>query len=127
LKVPRRSISTEAVAKLKSYDFPGNIRELRNLVERAAILSETEQIGPEDFLLPGTASHHESREAWIRSLPDVIDLRSLLEDLERDLIRRALESSDGVQAEAARRLQLSRSDIGYKVSKHRIELLRNNG
>src|ERR1051325_1111765 len=96
LKVPRRSISTEAVAKLKSYDFPGNIRELRNLVERAAILSETEQIGPEDFLLPGTASHHESREAWIRSLPDVIDLRSLLEDLERDLIRRALESSDGV-------------------------------
>ena len=122
LKLPPRPISQAALAKLQAYDFPGNIRELRNLIERAAILSSSEVFGPDDFLLPGSSNPGEPRLAWIHSLPDNMDLKSVLEELEKDLIRRAVEASGGVQAEAARRLQISRSDIGYKLSKYRIEL-----
>lgn len=122
LKLPPKAISNAAISKLQSYEFPGNIRELRNLIERAAILSTSEVFGPDDFLVPGSASLQEPRLSWIHSLPDIVDLRSIVEDLEKDLIRRAVESSGGVQAEAARRLQISRSDIGYKLAKYQIEM-----
>src|SRR6516225_2493225 len=51
MKVTPRPISDEALAKLKTYGFPGNIRELRNLLERALILGQQQQLQPEDFHL----------------------------------------------------------------------------
>jgi transcriptional regulator with GAF, ATPase, and Fis domain len=54
---------------------------------------------------------------WLRTLPASVDLRELLTALEKGLIERALEQANGVQAEAARMLGVSRSDIGYKVAK----------
>ena len=125
LKVPIRRISTRALDKLKRYDFPGNIRELRNLIERALILSTAAEIGPGDFPLPGTDDKAPEideghRLSWITAMPQTVNLRELLEEIERDFILRALRSSDGVQAEAARRLQLSRSDLAYKLNKHQI-------
>jgi transcriptional regulator with GAF, ATPase, and Fis domain len=53
-------------------------------------------------------------------MPEGVDLRELLEEVEKGLILRALKSSGGVQAEAARRLQLSRSDLAYKLTKYDI-------
>jgi transcriptional regulator with GAF, ATPase, and Fis domain len=50
-------------------------------------------------------------------LPEVNDLRSFLAEAERALIVRTLKSTNGAQAEAARRLGISRSDLGYKVAK----------
>jgi transcriptional regulator with GAF, ATPase, and Fis domain len=81
---------------------------------------------PEDFpLQPGSVpSNRTGRESTIEQLaaqlPEQLDLRELLAKLERLLIDRAISSSNGVQAEAARRLGLSRSDLGYKVSKYSI-------
>jgi DNA-binding NtrC family response regulator len=125
LKVPMRRISAAAIEKLQRYDFPGNIRELRNLIERALILSVGTEIGPDDFPL---APSEEKTEAasdghlqWIASMPDAVNLRELLEEIEKGLIVRALKSSGGVQAEAARQLQLSRSDISYKLTKFGIK------
>jgi DNA-binding NtrC family response regulator len=121
LKVRRRTIAPAAMAKLQSYPFPGNIRELRNLIERACILANGDVITLADFplgeLAPGgpgddSASHC----ARAATLP--LDLRELLEGVERELIVRALEESGGVQAEAARRLNLSRGDVGYKMRKY---------
>src|ERR1700733_9607704 len=125
LKMPVRSISPAALEKLKRYDFPGNIRELRNLIERALILSTGAEIGPEDFPLAlnfeatedGSVGHLN----WITSAPETSNLRELLEQVEKGLIVRALKSGGGVQAEAARRLQLSRSDISYKLTKYGIK------
>ena len=57
---------------------------------------------------------------WLRTLPASVDLRQLLVAFERGLIERALEQANGVQAEAARMLGVSRSDIGYKISKYEI-------
>jgi DNA-binding NtrC family response regulator len=125
LKVPMRRISTKALEKLKRYDFPGNIRELRNLIERALILSVTPEIGPDDFPLARAdekaSLDGEGKLTWLASMPETVDLRNFLEQVEKGLILRALEASDGVQAEAARRLQLSRSDLAYKLAKYEIK------
>ena len=53
-------------------------------------------------------------------LPEQMDLRDMLSQLERSLIARAIDSCGGVQAEAAGRLGVSRSDLGYKVNKYSI-------
>jgi transcriptional regulator with GAF, ATPase, and Fis domain len=54
-------------------------------------------------------------------IPESVNLREFLENLEKGLISRALKSSEGVQAEAARRLHLSRSDLAYKLTKYEIK------
>ncbi len=123
LKVPPRGISAKAMEKLRRYDFPGNIRELRNLIERALILSTANELGPEDFPLtsgPPVVGGVNHAYSWIDGMPETLALREFLDDVEKRLIQRALRASDGVQAEAARRLQLSRSDLSYKLSKFEI-------
>jgi DNA-binding NtrC family response regulator len=124
LKVPLRRISAAALDKLTRYDFPGNIRELRNLIERALILSVGAEIGPDDFPLgpvdEKAPAGSDRNLNWIASMPEAVNLREVLEETEKGLILRALKSSSGVQAEAARRLQLSRSDLAYKLTKYAI-------
>jgi len=123
LKLPRRRLSDDALRLLKEYDFPGNVRELNNVVERACILAGTDEIGPEAFAnLERTRDRSraglDAQEAWIESLPDNVDLRAMLSSLEKKLVERALASAGGAQAEAARRLGLSRSDLSYKLGKY---------
>jgi len=126
MKVPRRPISSEALAKLKTYAFPGNIRELRNLLERALILGQHAELQPEDFHLkaapvpaqkPGTEF---TIEQLAQMLPKHVDLREVMARFERALLERALETANGVQAEAARHLEISRSDLGYKIAKYAL-------
>ncbi|MCL4695223.1 MAG: sigma 54-interacting transcriptional regulator, partial [Candidatus Hydrogenedentes bacterium] len=126
LKVARKTIAPEAVAALKSYPFPGNVRELRNLIERAYILGRGEELRIEDFPVANARSSKasappsDSAEDLVRALPQELDARSFLDDVERQLLIRALDASGGAQAEAARRLGLSRSDMTYKVKKYGI-------
>jgi DNA-binding NtrC family response regulator len=126
IKVPNKPLSSAALRKLSDYAFPGNIREIRNLLERALILGRGPDLQPEDFPLQPPMSQLSSQgneltiEQLVSHLPQHLDLRDALTRLERNLIERALESSGGVQAEAARRLSLSRSDLGYKVSKYAL-------
>jgi DNA-binding NtrC family response regulator len=126
LKVPKRDLSPSALKYLMNYSFPGNIRELRNLIERACILSGSKQIEVESFPiaehqpklnpLDGGASRK-----WVDFLPESVQLREFLGDAEKTLIERALKETRGAQAEAARRLGLSRSDLSYKLSKYGIK------
>jgi DNA-binding NtrC family response regulator len=124
LKTPPRPINTAAIRKLQHYQFPGNIRELRNLIERALILSAGGEIGPDDFPLPLSAMTSAAEPGtplnWITTMPESVNLRELLEQMEKGLILRALKTGGGIQAEAARRLQLSRSDLAYKLTKYSI-------
>lgn len=125
LKVRRKRMSPEALQKMMKYAFPGNIRELRNILERAHILGPGEEISADELPIdfrdqsPAGSQKMELRD-WIRTLPPSIDLRELLTAFEKGLIQRALEQANGIQAEAARMLGLSRSDIGYKVTKYAI-------
>jgi DNA-binding NtrC family response regulator len=125
LKTPVRRVSPAALEKLAGYSFPGNIRELRNLIERACILATSDEIGPDDFLLApsgagGAAAPLGPRDRFVAALPFPLDLRATLESVEKALIVRALGDAGGVQAEAARRLGLSRSDLAYKLKKYGI-------
>ncbi len=125
LKVRPKRMSPETLQKIANYTFPGNIRELRNLLERAHILGHRQEIAADELpaeisgSATGASQSIEMRE-WLRTLPASVDLRQLLVDFERGLIERALEQAHGVQAEAARMLGVSRSDIGYKISKYEI-------
>ena len=130
LKVPLRRVSADATRTLMRYDFPGNIRELRNLVERACILSTADEITSEHFPVAVKASEAGNALDTVRRitpnevaemLPETLDLREFLTSLEKALIQRALDATKGAQAEAARRLGLSRSDVSYKLGKHNIE------
>ncbi len=125
LKVRRKRMSPEALQKIINYAFPGNIRELRNLLERAHILGPSEEISADELPLgdhtqPSPASQNMEMRDWIRTLPSKVELRELLTQFEKGLIERALEEANGVQAEAARMLSLSRSDIGYKIARYAI-------
>ncbi|HVN90406.1 MAG TPA: sigma-54 dependent transcriptional regulator [Candidatus Binataceae bacterium] len=129
LKTPPRRISTDAMSALLNYSFPGNVRELRNLIERACILSTDRLISSEHFPVTDrrviTNSLLETSaplpvEEIAAALPDSCNLRELLASLEKAAIRRTLAHTGGSQAEAARRLGLSPSDLSYKLGKHRI-------
>jgi len=128
-KVAPRPISAAALAKLKTYAFPGNIRELRNLLERALILGQHPDLQPEDFHLSGPAPPVLSLdkaftvEELASMLPKHLDLRDAMARFERSLLERALVLTNGVQAEAARHLEISRSDLGYKVTKYSISVV----
>lgn len=122
LKVQPLRLSATALNKLMSYSFPGNIRELRNLLERAHILAQ----GPEIEDLPINLEFMKDSGvgvdvgSWIDTLPTSVDVREVLAEVERSLLQRALARANGVQAEAARMLNLSRSDFGYKAAKYSL-------
>ena len=126
LKMPRRRLSPEALQKLQQYSFPGNLRELRNLIERSYILTSNQEIGADDLPLTkkdalptnGNGGVHASG----LSIPfaDSFDLTGVLENAEKELIVRTLNSTRGAQAEAARRMGLSRSALAYKLTKYGI-------
>ena len=128
LKLPRRTLMPQALDRLRSYDFPGNVRELRNLIERASILSAGSELNADSFSVAlgsgpkpesgGSASAKSTSLSDV--LPEVNDLRDFLAEAEKTLILRALKSTNGAQAEAARRLGISRSDLGYKITKYGI-------
>jgi len=126
MKVQSKPLSQDALKKLTNYAFPGNIRELANLLERALILGQHAELQPEDLpLQPGTLPPGAIRaeipvDQLAAHLPERLDIRDLFAQLERSLIARAMDLSGGVQAEAARRLGLSRSDFGYKAGKYSL-------
>lgn len=123
MKVPARPISASALGKLAAYAFPGNVRELKNLLERALILGQGSELQPDDFILRSISTHAPTAteeitpEALAARLPKQLDLRKAMTDIERALIVRSLDLAKGVQAEAARYLGVSRSDLGYKIGK----------
>ena len=119
LAITRRNMAKRALDRLRSYAFPGNVRELRNVIERACILASGSNIEIEDLLMPAAANARggDALHRWVRDLPSSVELGEVLDQVAQLLIARAMEQSLGVQAEAARRLGLSRSDLHYKLRK----------
>ncbi len=125
LKMPRRRLTPEALEKLQQYRFPGNLRELKNLIERAYILTSNQEIGADDLPLAqkeGAPSNGNGAHLAGLSIPFApsFDLTGVLESAEKELIVRTLNSTKGAQAEAARRMGLSRSALAYKLTKYGI-------
>ncbi len=111
-----RGVAPGAMDLLQAYHWPGNIRELRNVVERAFILhADVDQLRPEH--LPPELRGEASRRVE-KPTPTVPAEGLVLEDVEKRLIREALERSTGNQSRAARLLGISRDTLRYRLKKH---------
>ena len=124
LNMPRRALSAPALQKLRKHSFPGSLRELRNLIERAYIVSTNAEIAADDLLLAQKdAIAPESKgngEGFAMPRSQNFDLTGFLEHAEKSLILRTLNATHGAQSEAARRMGLSRSALAYKLNKYGI-------
>ena len=110
-------ISKEARALLLRYAYPGNVRELENLIERAVILCRGEMITTQD--LPFHLKDGKSESSWKSSKKEK-SLPESLEEIERDSILRALHQHQGVQTKAAESLGISERVLRYKIKKYGI-------
>ena len=110
-------ISKEARALLLRYPYPGNVRELENLIERAVVLCRGEVVTTQD--LPFHL-REEKPEGLLEFSTGEKSLPEILEDVERDRIVKALHHYHGVQTRAAESLGLSERMLRYKMKKYGI-------
>ncbi|HEY0263743.1 MAG TPA: sigma-54 dependent transcriptional regulator [Granulicella sp.] len=115
--LPQATLSPMVLKRLIAYRWPGNVRQLENVLERLLVLSPTELITEEE--LPDELLHPASEPAaslWAELPEEGISL----EAVERELILRALERFHGNQTHAARYLDISRRTLIYRMEKHGI-------
>ncbi len=118
-EMPEKSFSAEAMDFLSGYEWPGNVRQLENIVERCMVMAAGRTIGVED--LPPEIKNEEAQfKSAVDLLPVQLNLADTLEKIEAALIRRALAKSDFVQVKAAELLGISKSLLQYKLKKYKI-------
>ena len=116
LKIPPPNLTNEAMAALTRYDWPGNIRELRNVLERACLLAEDRIIDLE-HLPQGIVGHSDS------STQTKGQTVSTLQETEKALIIKALRENNGNQTKAARSLGITRDVLRYRIKKYNLSKL----
>jgi two-component system, NtrC family, response regulator PilR len=114
-------ISPESLAILERYHWPGNIRELENVVERAIVLGTGELLAPES-LPPHLRVQRDEQAVNVEIPPTGMDLEETLSRLEHRYIRLALERSGWLQIRAAELLGLSFRQFRYKLQKHGLRV-----
>ena len=113
-------ITPEALGVLERYHWPGNIRELENVIERAIVLGSGDQITPE--ALPPHLTQPAERGEFPVDIPvGGVDLEGLLAAVESRYIRLALDRAGGLQVRAAELLRLSFRQFRYKIQKHGLK------
>lgn len=113
LNVAAPRLADDALALLMSYQWPGNIREMQNVIERAVLLSDGKTIGadqlPREVVGAGIAT------------PEVSKTESSLQGYEKAMVVRALKENDWNQTKAAQALGISRDNLRYRIKKYEIE------
>lgn len=113
--------SPEAMKMLLEYKWPGNVRELENLVERVVILKGEGIVTPEDLPEKILEAKKEKRIITF-TIPDSgINLKSVVEEFENNLIVQALQKAHGVKNKAAQLLSLNRTTLVEKLKKKKID------
>jgi len=125
MEKPVNAVSRPAMELLQKHEWPGNIRELENVIERAVALESTPSVQPES--LPPTVRSGSTRLSPALSSvgtevlpPDGLDLEARVQEIERGYIAQALERANGVQVKAADLLGMSFRSFRYYVKKYNL-------
>jgi len=114
-----KGFEPEVLQALTAYHWPGNVRQLENVIERCVVLAQGESIRMED--LPAEMKEESTQfKSAADLLPTEIDLGDTLEKIEAALIRRALARNNFIQVKAAESLGVSKSLLQYKLKKYNI-------
>jgi transposase-like protein len=114
LKASDRSLSQDALTALQAHAWPGNIRELRNLIAKFAMAAEDRQITADEV----AAELHQERGSAVAVRPALP--QGNLENMEEQMIIRALEQTGGHRSQAAERLGISRRTLSRKLREYGI-------
>ncbi len=116
LAIPQRELTAEAALMLAGCNWLGNVRELRNVLERACTMSDRSRLTPDEFagLLPTDHGQSKAAAAAVRPLADA------LAEVERAAIKAALAATTGNKVGAARMLGISRSKLYDKLARYRL-------
>ncbi|MBM7853999.1 two-component system NtrC family response regulator [Desulfohalotomaculum tongense] len=118
---PVKDIDPEAMELLVNYDWPGNIRELQNVIERAVIICRGNKILPEHLPIE-LQQKADNNQFAVETIVNFPDSGISLEQVEKELILKALEKSKGNQTKAAQLLGITRSALIYRSQKYNIKL-----
>jgi len=120
-----QGISSFAIQALVEYPFPGNVRELENIIERSVALSTSRLILPESLSL--ARAKHKKEKQHHDDLPQTfilpqhgIDLDGYLAKIEKSLLTQALEKTSGNKTEAAKLLGLNLRSLRYRLAKYEL-------
>ena len=113
-------ISREALRRLESYDWPGNIRQLENVIERAVALESENEIQierlPDLFSTSGNSDGLSEEKLYTLPPDEQFDLEAFLRKVEHSLIEQALRQSGGNQTLAAQRLKLTKGSLRHRLN-----------
>ena len=112
-------VEPDAMEVLTGHHWPGNIRELENVLERAVVLTDTDRIGLEQ--LPDSVKRRDPTRASGGLPGDDLSVKRHTAELERELIRKALERTGGNKTQAAEVLDLSPRALRYKIKDYGLE------
>jgi two-component system response regulator PilR (NtrC family) len=114
------SISQEAMEMLKKYDYPGNVRELENVIERTVALESGSTILPESLPpfvnTPSGRKMASSHEIEIGE--DGVDLDKIVGQIEKELLIKAIHAGNGVKKRAAKLLNITFRSMRYRIEKY---------
>ncbi len=117
-----RGFSADAQRALAAYDFPGNVRELENIVERAVTLATSTQLGLGDLPEEVSGAAGQTTPSLVTLPEDGCNLDDVLGEVERRLIVEALERSGGVRTAAAKLLGVSFRSLRYRLQKLSLDV-----
>ena len=113
-----KNISNYALELLMDYSFPGNVRELENIIERSVALEHSSIVLPENLMISRENSAAKNETFKIENIPDQgLNLNDELARFERAIIKKALEKSKGSKTKAAELLMISFDSLRYRIEK----------
>ncbi|MGC1402881.1 MAG: sigma-54 dependent transcriptional regulator [Thermodesulfobacteriota bacterium] len=118
-----RKISSYALKILSQYHFPGNVRELENIIERSVAMERSTIILPESLVLATYKGLTSSGKADAQTTlpPEGLDLDQSMDSMEKSLILQALQKSQGNKQRAAALLKINLRSLRYRLLKHGLE------
>ncbi len=118
IDIPISGVSKECMRIFFDYNWPGNIRELENVIERAMILCPNKIISPKD--LPKIFKESDKKTFNIEDLSTNNNLYETLNFVEKTMIKKALQLTNNIQAHAAKLLGIGKSGLNQKIKKHNL-------